>query len=62
MTETTNTAPALAYRPKEARERIGVSKSTFAEWIRTGKIASTKIGGVRLIPASAVEKILTGAN
>ena len=55
--------PALAYRVKQVSEMLNVGRSTVHEWVRTGKIASVRLGeGERkltLIPASAVEELMS---
>jgi excisionase family DNA binding protein len=50
-----------ALRPKIAASVYGVSRTLIYEWIKSGKLASVKIGGARLIPVDALEAILAGA-
>ena len=40
----------ILYRPAEAAEAIGVSRSRVYELINSGEIPSIKVGGVRRVP------------
>jgi excisionase family DNA binding protein len=41
-----------ALRPKDAASVYGVSRTLIYEWIKSGRLASVKLGGARLIPSS----------
>jgi excisionase family DNA binding protein len=43
-------AERLLYRPEEAAEVLGISRSTVYEEIRTGRLQSVRIGRRRLVP------------
>jgi excisionase family DNA binding protein len=45
----------------EACARLGRSERTLHLWIAEGKLPSRLVLGRRLIPASAVEKLLAGS-
>ena len=50
-----------ALRPKHAANIYGVSRTLIYEWIKSGQLASVKLGGARLIPVDALEALLAGA-
>jgi len=52
------TSARLAYRPVEVCSLIGVPRSTVYEWLRTGALASVRVGRVRLVPREALEDLL----
>ena len=54
-------ARLLAYRPKDAADMIGLSKSTIYQMIKDGKIQSRKIGGATVICHDELTRILDGA-
>lgn len=54
-------ARSLAYRPRDAAEMIGVSKSTIYQMIADGKIESRKIGAATVILHDELTRILDGA-
>jgi len=49
----------LALSIAEAAKATSLSRSTINRMIRAGKLASTKIGGRRVIPNEAICAILT---
>jgi predicted site-specific integrase-resolvase len=54
----------VGYKMKEWRAALPVSHSQLSEWIRTGKVPSCKIDGMRLIlesPAAFAERHRTDA-
>jgi excisionase family DNA binding protein len=55
-----HTEPQLAYRVKDFCERIGISASTFWKYVKVGEIRVIRVGGRTLVPASEVERILSG--
>jgi excisionase family DNA binding protein len=46
------------YRVDEAARISGLSRSTLFLHIKTGKVGSVKVGGRRLIPATALRRFL----
>jgi excisionase family DNA binding protein len=48
----------MAYRIDEVSAALGISRSTLFELLRTGKVASVKIGGRRLVPATVLDALL----
>jgi excisionase family DNA binding protein len=50
-----------ALRPKHAASMYGISRTLIYEWIKSGRLASVKLGGARLIPVDALEALLAGA-
>jgi excisionase family DNA binding protein len=50
-----------ALRPKQASVAYGVGRVTLYKWMNSGKLASVKIGGARLIPVDALEALLQPA-
>lgn len=51
-----------ALRPKEAAKAYGIGRVTLYEWMKSGKLSSVKIGGVRLIPVEALETLIGGTS
>ena len=51
-----------ALRPKDAAKAYGVGRVTLYEWMKSGRLASVKLGGARLIPVDALEALLAGAS
>jgi excisionase family DNA binding protein len=51
-----------ALRPKEAARAYGVSPTIIYQWIKTGRLASVRLGGARLIAVDALEALLAGAS
>jgi excisionase family DNA binding protein len=47
------------YKQIEVAKMIGVHRNSVYRWVRDGKINSVLVAGVRMIPASEIEK-LTG--
>jgi excisionase family DNA binding protein len=47
------------YKQIEVAKMIGVHRNSVYRWVRDGKIKSVLVAGVRMIPASEIEK-LTG--
>jgi excisionase family DNA binding protein len=43
---------------KEVAKKFGASTMTIDRWCQEGKLPYTKIGGKRLFPESALEKVL----
>jgi excisionase family DNA binding protein len=49
----------LAYRVDDFCKQIGISRTSFYELLKKGKIRTVLIAGRRLIPASEVERLLS---
>lgn len=45
---------------KEVAKRLGLAEITVRQWIQHGKIKSVKIGRVRRIPESEVDRLQKG--
>jgi excisionase family DNA binding protein len=50
----------VAYSPTEAALVTGLSRNTIYELIGSGQLRSVKVGGRRLIPASAILALVEG--
>jgi excisionase family DNA binding protein len=50
-----------ALRPKEAAKAYGVSRTLIYDWMKTGRLASVRLGGARLIAVDALEALLSAA-
>lgn len=61
-TEASSNVQRRALRPKDAAKIYGVGRVTLYEWMKTGKLASVKIGGARLIPVDNLEALIAGAS
>jgi excisionase family DNA binding protein len=48
--------PKLLLTPEEAAGALGVGRTTLYGLLRTGAVASVRIGGSRRVPTSAVEE------
>jgi len=46
---------------KDAAQRLGVSPITAHRWAKSGRIPSVKLGGRRLVPEAAIERIVASA-
>jgi excisionase family DNA binding protein len=46
----------LLYRPKEAAEALGMSRTAIFRLIKTGQLRSIKFDGYRLIPYEALRE------
>jgi excisionase family DNA binding protein len=51
-----------ALRPKEAAKAYGVSRTLIYDWMKTGKLASVRLGGARLIAVDALEALISAAD
>jgi excisionase family DNA binding protein len=52
----------LAFRVPEFCRAIGIGRTTFYKMVKEGLIDTVKIGGMRLVPWTAVERLLAGTN
>lgn len=50
----------LAYQVKLFCNSVGISPATFYKYVNLGEIRIIKIGGRTLVPASEVERLLSG--
>jgi excisionase family DNA binding protein len=55
-------ADRRALRPKQAARIYGVSRTLIYDWMKSGQLASVKLGGARLIPVDALEALLSGVS
>jgi excisionase family DNA binding protein len=46
------------YLPREAAERLRVSEWTVRSWLRTKRLAKTRVGGKVMVTESSVKKFL----
>jgi excisionase family DNA binding protein len=49
-----------ALRPREAAKAYGVSRTLIYEWLKSGRLASVRLGGARLIAVDALEALIAG--
>jgi len=49
-----------ALRPREAAMAYGVSRTLIYELIKSGRLASVRVGGARLIAIDALEALIAG--
>lgn len=47
-----------AYRPTQAAQRLGISRSTLYEELRTGRLRGRKIGNATVITADEIDRYL----
>ncbi len=47
----------MAYSINEVSLAIGRDPATIHRWVKSGKIASIKVGGARLIPAAELKRL-----
>ena len=48
------TTERIAYRPAEALEKLPIGRTVFYELLRSGEIASFRVGRARFIPHEAL--------
>ncbi len=48
-----------ALRPKQAAQTYSIGRVTLYGWMKSGRLASVKVGGARLIPVDALEALLS---
>lgn len=49
---------ALAITPAEAAEKLGVSRATFYNYVKAGKIPTVRFGNRILVPVKALERMM----
>jgi excisionase family DNA binding protein len=47
-----------AFRPGEAAEMLGCKKTKIYGMMKSGELRSVKVGGLRLIPETAIDQLL----
>jgi excisionase family DNA binding protein len=60
-TQTAANVERRALRPKEAAKAYGVSRTLIYEWMKSGRLASVRLGGARLIAVDALEALIAAA-
>jgi excisionase family DNA binding protein len=55
---TASTHDQAAYRPAQAAQRLGISRSTLYEELRTGRLHARKIGNATVITADEIDRYL----
>ena len=50
--------PRQAYRPEEAAEALGVSKTTIWRWRKAGRLRFVRVGRIALVPAAEIDRLL----
>jgi len=58
--EPSQPVPRRALRVHEARAALGIGKTTIFALLKTGQLASVRVGTVRLIPVEAIDAMLAG--
>ncbi len=48
------------YRIDEVAKLLGVHRNTISNWIKQGRLRVSVIGGVKLIPATEIERLERG--
>ena len=48
------------YRIDEVAKLLSVHRNTISNWIKQGRLRVSVIGGVKLIPATEIEKLEKG--
>ncbi len=54
--------PRLAYRPQEAANMLGVSRSTIYQMVAEGRLVSRKLGAATVIPYVELQRLLDGTS
>ena len=54
-----NGLPVLLVRPEDAARVLGVGRTKVYELIRSGALRSVRVGGLRRIPATALNEFVT---
>jgi excisionase family DNA binding protein len=60
--KTTEASGRRAYHVREAVSAFGLSKTTLYKLIKSGQLQSVQVAGRRLIPADAIEALLSNSN
>lgn len=61
LSRLTMAGSSAGLRVGDAARKLGLSRATVTRMIGDGRIASTKVGRARLVPASEVDRLLVGA-
>lgn len=51
--------PRTAFRPSEVAKQVGVSTQTVRDWINDGSLKAERLNGLWIIPATAVDELLS---
>jgi excisionase family DNA binding protein len=62
LSEARGMPPQDAYRVDQAATKLGLSATEVKRRIRSGELASVKVGRARLVPQSAISDFLTSRN
>jgi excisionase family DNA binding protein len=62
LIEARNESPQDAYRVDQAATKLGLSATEVKRRIRSGELASVKVGRARLIPQTAIDRFLESRN
>ena len=57
---TTSSGTPLAYQVKPFCQLAGISRTTFYELLKTGKLKAVKFGGRTLVPREEAERLARG--
>lgn len=60
MLTASNEVQKLAYSLKEAARASSLSRSTLYSYIAAGRLRVVRVGGRTIIPADALQKLLSG--
>ena len=58
MTTSNDTTDVLLVSPKEAQRLLSVGNSTFYKLVRSGELASLKLGKARRVPLAAIKGLV----
>ena len=61
MPTTKSDPPKLAYSIKEACQVTSLARSTLYNHISSGRLQIVRVGGRTLVPAKALEALITGS-
>ena len=48
------------YRIDDVAEMLGVHRNTISNWIKQGKLKTSVIGGIKLIPSTEIDRLEKG--
>ncbi len=51
----------LSYRTAEAQAALGIRRTAFWKLVKAGKIETRHVGGVTVVPAASLQKLLQAA-
>ncbi len=47
----------MCMKPREAATALGISRATLCNWMAQGRIATSRVGGRRLVPTQEVRRL-----